>query len=160
PGGPGGGPSFGENQYYLAFVGAPAIGTPWMLQFGGHHLAINFTLMGANATMAPSLTGAQPASYSIEGRTVRPLGAENDKAFALVNALDPSQRTQAILNYRVPDLVLGPGQDGRTIQPEGIRASALTPAQQNMLWDLVREWTGIINDAFAAPRMADIRSRL
>jgi len=160
PGGSGGGPSFGENQYYLAFVGAPAIGTPWMLQFGGHHLAINFTLMGANATMAPSLTGAQPASYSIEGRTVRPLGAENDKAFALVNALDPSQRTQAILNYRVPDLVLGPGQDGRTIQPEGIRASALTPAQQNMLWDLVREWTGIINDAFAAPRMADIRSRL
>jgi hypothetical protein len=160
PGGAGGGPSFGENQYYLAFVGAPAVGTPWILQFGGHHLAINLTLLGANATMAPSLTGAQPANYSIEGRTVRPLGAENDKGFALVNALNPTERMQAILNYRVPDLVLGPGQDGRTIQPEGIRASALTPAQQNMLWDLVREWTGIMNDAFAAQRMADIRSRL
>ena len=43
----------------------------------------------------------------------------------------------------VADLVLGAGQDGRTIQPEGIRASALTPPQQTMLLDIVREWAGI-----------------
>ena len=84
--------------------------------------------------MTPSLPAAQPATYTVEGRTVRPLGAENDKGFALINALDNAQRSQAILNYRVADLVLGPGQDGRTIQPEGIRATALTPSQQTMLW--------------------------
>jgi hypothetical protein len=54
--------------------------------------------------------------------------------------------------------VLGPGKDGQTIQPEGIRAAALTPAQQAMLWDLVRGWVGIMNDAFAEPRMTEIRS--
>ena len=118
----GGGPAFGEDEYYLAFVGTPSVTTPWMLQFGGHHLAINLTLGGSQATMAPSLPAAQPATYTLEGRTVRPLGNENDKAFALVNALDANQRGQAILRYRVADLVLGPGQDGRTIQPEGIRA--------------------------------------
>ena len=32
-----------------------------MIQFGGHHLAINLTLAGSEATLAPSLTGAQPA---------------------------------------------------------------------------------------------------
>jgi hypothetical protein len=110
--------------------------------------------------MAPSLPAAQPATYTFEGRTVRPLGNENDKAFALINALDSAQRGQAILTSRVADLVLGPGQDGRTIQPEGIRASALTAPQQAMLWDLVREWTGIMNDAFAEPRMAEIRTNL
>ena len=56
--------------------------------------------------------------------------------------------------------MLGPGQDGRTIQPEGIRASALSAAQQTMLLDLVREWAGIMNDAFAEPRMAEIRANL
>ena len=75
--------------------------------------------------MAPSLPAAQPASFTVEGRTVRPLGSENDRAFALINALNDAQRRQAILNYRVADLVLGPGKDGQTIQPEGIRASAL-----------------------------------
>jgi hypothetical protein len=158
--GSGGGPAFGEDEYYLAFVGTPSLTTPWMLQFGGHHLAINLTLGGSQATMAPSLPAAQPATYTVEGRTVRPLGNENDKAFALVNALDANQRSQAILTYRVADLVLGPGQDGRTVQPEGIRASALSAAQQTMLWELVREWAGMMNDAFAEPRMAEIRNNL
>ena len=66
---------FGEDEYYLAFLGVPSVSAPWMLQFGGHHLAINMTLAGRQATLAPSLTAAQPASYSFEGRTVRPLGA-------------------------------------------------------------------------------------
>ncbi len=156
----GGGVRFGEAEYYLAFVGTPSVTAPWMLQFGGHHLAINLTMAGSQATMAPSLPAAQPATYTFEGRTVRPLGKENDKAFALINALDDAQRKQAILGYRVSDLVLGPGQDGRTIQPEGIRASALSAPQQTMLLDLVGEWTGIMNDAFAEPRMAEIRTNL
>ena len=161
-GAPGGraGPAFGEAEYYLAFVGTPSVTAPWMLQFGGHHLAINLTLAGRQASMTPSLPAAQPASYTFEGRTVRPLGSENDKAFALINNLDDAQRGKAILNYRVADLVLGPGQDGRTIQPEGLPASALSAQQQTMLMDLIREWTGIVNDEFGEPRMAEIRKNL
>jgi hypothetical protein len=156
----GGGLVFGEDEYYLAFVGTPSATAPWMLQFGGHHLAINLTLAGSQASMTPSLPAAQPASYTVESREIRPLGKENDKAFALVNALDTTQRNQAILTSRVADLVLGPGQDGRVIQPEGIRATALTPAQQTMLVELAREWAGIVTDAFAEPRMAEIRANL
>lgn len=159
-GGGRGGPAFGQDEYYLAFVGVPSTTSPWMLQFGGHHLAINLTLASSQATMAPSLTGSQPASYTLETQTIRPLGRENDEAFALINALDNAQRSQGILTYRVADLVLGPGQDGRTIQPEGIRASALSSAQQAMLLDIVNEWTGIMHEAFAEPRMTEIRANL
>ena len=162
PGGPprGGGVRFGEDEYYLAFLGVPSVSAPWMVQFGGHHLAINLTLAGRRATLAPSHTAAQPASYSFEGRTVRPLGSENDRAFALMATLGATQRSQAILGYSVSDLVLGPGHDGQTIQPEGLRASALSASQQTMLMDLVLEWTGIAHDAFAAPRMDEIRASL
>jgi hypothetical protein len=156
----GGGPRFGEDEYFLAFFGVPSNTTPWMLQFGGHHLGINMTLGARQATLAPSLTGAQPATYTFEGRTVRPLGDENDKAFALMASLDETQRKQAILGSNVADLVLGPGQDGRTIQPEGLRVSALSAAQQGMLLDLAREWAGIATDALAAPRMEEIRAGL
>ena len=155
-----GGPSFGEDQYYLAFVGTPSTTTPWMLQFGGHHLAINLTMAGSQSTMAPSLPATQPAKYTIEGREIRPLGEENDKAFALINALDATQRSQAILNYRVSDLVLGPEKDGRVIEPEGIRASSLSPAHQTMVLELIREWAGITNDAFAEPRMTELKAKL
>jgi hypothetical protein len=154
------GPAFGQDEFFLAFVGTPSTTTPWMLQFGGHHLAINLTMAGSQASMTPSLPAAQPATFTWEGRTVRPLGDEHDKGFALINALDDKQKAQAILSYRVADLVLGATQDGKTIQPEGIRASALTAAQQTMLWDLVREWSGISADAYAEARMAELKSHL
>jgi hypothetical protein len=79
--------------------------------------------------MTPTLTGAQPALYTSNGKTVRVLAQENDKAFALLNALDETQRKQAILNYRVNDLVLGPGQAGVTIQPDGPRGHAAGPVR-------------------------------
>jgi hypothetical protein len=91
---------------------------------------------------------------------VRPLGQENDKGFALLNALDDAQRKQAILNYRVADLVLGPGHDGQTIQPEGLKASAMNEKQRAMLLDLISEWSGIVNDSFAAARMQEIKAGL
>ena len=157
-GGGGRGVMFGENEYFLSFVGTPSADAPWMLQFGGHHLAINMTFAGARGTLAPTHTGAQPATYTFEGRTVRPLGDENDLAFALMDSLDANQKKQAILGYSVSDLVLGPGQDGRMIQPEGLQASSLSAAQQTKLLEIVRGWAGIANDALAAPRMEEIRA--
>jgi hypothetical protein len=160
PGGRGGSPSFGKDSYYLAFVGTPSVTSPWMLQFGGHHLAINLTIAGSRATLAPTHVGAQPTSYTIEGRDIRPLGAAWDTAYKLLTSLDAEQRRQAILDYRVPDLVLGPGQDGRTIAPEGLRADSMSASQKALLVRLVHDWAGIAADAYAEPRMDEITSGL
>jgi hypothetical protein len=153
-------PMFGHDLYYISILGKPSVTDPWMLQFGGHHLALNITMVGRDGILTPSHTAAQPAKYMVDGKTVRPLGAENDKGFTLINALDEGQRKQAILNYKVADLVLGPGQDGKTIQPEGIKCSAMNANQQAMLLDLVGEWAGIVNEQAAAVRMAEIKANI
>ena len=159
-GGRGGGTMFGLAEYFIAILGTPATTTPWMVQFGGHHLAVNVTIAGGSQVVTPSLPAAQPATYTLNGQSIRPLGDENDKGFALINALDATQQSQAILPSRVTDLVLGAGQDGKVIQPEGLLASAMTPKQQALLLDLAHEWVGILNDEGAAARMAEIRSNL
>jgi hypothetical protein len=151
---------FGRAEFYISVLGKPSTSNPWMIQFGGHHLAINVTLVGRQNVLTPTHTGTQPASYSLAGRTVRPLGDENDKAFALVNALSAEQRKQAVLGYEVRNIVLGPGSDGKTIAPEGIRASALTPAQRTMLVDLVREWVDILDGEAAAAKLKEIQAGL
>ena len=92
--------------------------------------------------------------------SVCPLGRESDKAFALLAALDATQRAKAVLNFRVADLVLGPGQDGKTIQPEGLKASAMNAQQRAMLLDLISEWSGIVHDSAAAARLAEIKATL
>jgi hypothetical protein len=151
---------FGKDEFYFSILGTPSTTEPWLLQFGGHHLALNITIIADQDVLTPSLIAVQPASYKVDGKTIRPLGRENDRAFELINALDEAQRKQAILASQMRDLALGPGQDGRTIQPEGISASALNPKQQTMLMDLVLEWVGIINDGAAAAKMAEVRQNL
>jgi hypothetical protein len=154
------GPRFGRAEFYVAILGTPSATSAWMLQFGGHHLAINVTLEGSRNVLAPTHTGAQPATYTMEGRTVRPLGDEDDKAFALMNALSADQQKQALLGYDVRNLVLGPGADGKTIQAEGIRGSALSAAQGAMLLDLVSEWVSIIGPEAGAAKMAEVKAGL
>ncbi|HET9469004.1 MAG TPA: DUF3500 domain-containing protein [Vicinamibacterales bacterium] len=149
---------FGRAFYYVAILGKPSTTDPWMLQFGGHHLAINVTFAGRENVLAPTHTGAQPAAYTVDGKTVRPLGDEVDKSFALINALTPEQQKQAILAMEVRNLVLGPGADGKMIAPEGVRASTFTPAQRTMLVELAREWVGILGDEAAAAKMKEIQS--
>ena len=151
---------FGRDEYYVSFLGQPSTTEPWTIQFGGHHLGLNITLVVEQGTLAPSHTGAQPAMYELEGRTVRPFGRETDKAFALVSSLDETQRKQAILGFQMRDLVLGPGRDGQTIEPEGIPGSALTEKQREMLLNLASEWTGIMHEAVAKAKMDELKKHI
>ena len=83
PNPPLGGVQFGKDLYYISILGKPSEKDPWMLQFGGHHLALNITIAGERGVLTPTLTGAQPALYTTGGKTVRPLGQESDKAISL-----------------------------------------------------------------------------
>jgi len=156
----GGSMMFGRDEYYISFLGQPSSTDPWMIQFGGHHLALNITLVGDHGTLTPSHTAAQPAIYELEGKAIRPLGRENDKAFALVNSLDEKQRKQAILGFQMRDMVLGPGRDGQVIQPEGIIGTDLTEKQRDMLLDLASEWTGIMHEAAAKAKMDEMKKNV
>ena len=150
----------GTACYTVGIFGEPSATKPWMLEFGGHHLGLNISIAGEHGVMTPTLTGAQPAVYTANGKTVRALADENDRAFALLNALSDAQQKQAILNYRVDDLVLGPGHAGQVIQPEGLKSSSMTRKQRSMLLDVISVWAGVINDAYAVPRMAEIKAGL
>ena len=58
-------PNFGRDNYYLALLGAPSLTAPWRIQFGGHHLAINVTVVGKSNVMTPSLLAAALHKYSV-----------------------------------------------------------------------------------------------
>ncbi len=117
-------------------------------------------MIGKNLVLTPSLTCTQPEAFKRDGKTVRPLGAENDKGFALVNALEEGQRKQAIIGQKPGNLVLGPGEDGKKIAPVGIRGSALTENQQAMLLDLIAQWVNIVDEDAAMLRMAELKAQL
>lgn len=150
----------GLDAYTLALFGRPDAATPWMLQFGGHHLGLNITFVGEKAVLAPLHTGILPSHFQKRNRTIRALGRENDKAFDLLATLTPTQLKTATIDHEVSDLVCGPGHPIMSLSPQGLRGSDMTDSQRTMMFELSREWVSILNDVHSAPRLNAIRLSL
>ncbi len=156
----GGRRNFGRDLYFIAFLGAPSTTAPWMMQFGGHHLAINATVVGPHITLSPSLTGGQPTRFERDGRTVYIVEREVAQAKAMLDGLTPAQRAKAVVSSQRIGLVLGPGHDGQVLQPEGLPASEMTAPQKAQFLKLLEARIGILNEDDAGAVMADLRGRL
>ncbi|WP_433824798.1 DUF3500 domain-containing protein [Actinoplanes sp. CA-015351] len=131
---------FGADHYWIRILGTPSESEIWTIQYGGHHLAVNISVKGDEMTMAPTLWGAQPASYTTSGTTVEPLAGETTAAFAVMDALDDEQQDAAQLDTTITEIVLGAQQDGKTLADEGVKVSTFTEQQKELLMALITEW--------------------
>ncbi|MFE9686679.1 DUF3500 domain-containing protein [Streptomyces sp. NPDC006285] len=151
---------FGADHYWIRILGTPSASGKWTIQYGGHHLAVNITLSGQSMTLGPTLWGAQPAYYTKSGMTVEPLVGETDKAFAVLQSLNSIQLATAVLDTPVKEIILGAGQDGKTLAYDGVKASTFTAAQKALLLNLVYEWINPLNDEQAAVKRAEAQAGL
>lgn len=154
------GGGFSSENFYIAIIGAPSATDAWQWQWGGHHLAVNATIKGADISLTPSFLGVEPATYDADGKEVRPLGEIVDEAFALVQSLDDTQAAAAVLSDQKMDLVLGPGEDGKTIASEGVPGSDLTDDQKAALVSLIGHYGNLVNAEDGAKRMAELEANL
>jgi hypothetical protein len=124
-------------------------------------VTINATVAGPHVSLTPSFIGVQPSTFTdASGATVRPLGDIEHDAFALMNWLDADQQRAASLAKRPGDVVLGPGEDGKTIAAEGLPAARMSEDQRAALMRLIAHYSGLVNDEDAAERTAEIRAGL
>lgn len=144
----------GNEEYYLCILGTPGGAKPWMWQFGGHHLALNATIVGSAITLSPSLTSAQPITFDWDGKTIVQHERERRLVLELVNSLTKEQRAEAVVGQQPRDLAFGPRSRAERPPEVGVLGSALSPDQKKLLLEIVRERVGLLNDALAAPIMA------
>jgi hypothetical protein len=154
--------SFGSDYYYyfVSFVGTPSATSPWMIQFGGHHLAINATVVGSHVTLSPTLTGGEPLKYTKDGKPVYIVENEVRQAMAMLTSLDADQRRRAVISDQRIDLVLGPGHDGQVLQPEGLPGSAMTEPQRTQFLAVIQARLDILYADDLARAMADVHAHL
>jgi hypothetical protein len=160
----GDGPNPATNRdpelYYYTVFGTPG-DKAWGWRVEGHHLSQNFTVAnGVFASWTPDFYGANPAEV-LEGsrKGLRVLASEEDKAFALLRALDAEQKRTAVLEDKVPnDMITTNARRVNPLAPEGLPASRMTQAQQKLLRSLVDEYTSRMVDDIAAERMRRIDS--
>jgi hypothetical protein len=135
-------PMFGLRLYWLSFLGEPSAEKPWGWQLDGHHLALNFAVVGKEVAMTPTFMGADPHEVR-DGLHAgwRVLGAEDDQGLALMKSLRPDQRRKATLSAKAPaDVITGPGRDKALQEFEGLAFTELDASQQKLLTALVEEY--------------------
>jgi hypothetical protein len=152
--------SFGSDYYFVSILGNPSTTTPFAIQFGGHHLGLNATIVGANVTLSPSLTGGQPLRFTLDGAEVYVVEREAVEAAAMLASLTEDQKAIAVRSMSMSNLVLGPGQDGLTLVPEGLAGVDMTDGQKAQLLRLIEARLGILNADDLAATMIPITTNL
>ncbi|MHC5538653.1 DUF3500 domain-containing protein, partial [Singulisphaera rosea] len=140
----GGGAMFGSANYMIACLGKPSKTSPWILQLGGHHLAINIYYKGTTGAATPYHVAAQPTVWKDEqGKTHDPLAPMRDSLHGLLVSLTPEQSSQAKLEARFNDVYVGPGKDGQfPTKSEGVPVSTLSDASKAFVKKAIAAWTG------------------
>ncbi|MDE2789491.1 MAG: DUF3500 domain-containing protein [Paracoccaceae bacterium] len=151
---------YGVDHFYVAILGEPSSAKPWMFQFGGHHLGINVTIYGADVTFSPMLTGGQPLYIEHDGKQEFIVEDEVNAAQVLLESLGEVQKAQAIRSDKAMNLLLGPGEYGTTVAPEGIKGSDLSETQRELLIALIQTRLGFINDDDNAAKMETVMAEL
>ena len=141
---------YGEANYHIVLYGEPSASSPWTLQFGGHHLAIHTSLGGGALSVSPHFSGTQPTSFELDGKTIKPLGADADDTFGVFSGLSSDQLAKAKLSGQFRDLVMGPGTDTGYPEQEGLAYTELDAAHQALVKKVIADWV-----ADAAPELAD-----
>jgi hypothetical protein len=154
---------YGEDLYWLTVMGQPSATEPWGWQLDGHHLVINYFVLGDQVVMTPTFMGSEPVTATSgrhAGTSV--LQREQDRGLALVTALDAEQRAVAVIR---PEKSRGNAlaqafRDNLVLDYAGIRATALTGAQRALLLDIVAEYVGHMDDGHARVKMDEVRAHL
>ena len=147
--------------YFFTVFGTPAPKGTWGWRVEGHHVSLHFTVAN-NTSVAntPQFFGTNPAEVRDEGpkKGLRILGAHEDAARALLNALDETQRTTAVYDATAPsDILTTTKLDIGPLSPAGVAASAMTPAQRDLLMKLIETYTAHMPPDVAGIRLAMLK---
>ena len=154
---------YGEWRYHITMMGKPSTKDPWGWQIDGHHLIINYFVLGDQVVMTPMFIGSEPViatSGKYKGTSI--LQTEQGKGLAFVNALDAKQKAKAILKATKTsnDDFTEAFKDNVVIPYAGVRGADLTAKQKEQLLDLAAEYINNMDTGHAKVKMSEVRKHI
>jgi len=147
-------------KYFVSIFGTPSAQNPWGWRVEGHHVSLHFNVVnGTMVASSPTFFGSNPAEVrSGPKKGLRILGAEEDAARAVLNSLDATQKTKAVIETTAPsDMITMEKNDIKPLSPVGITADALNASQRDLVMKLIDVYTGYMAADIAAERQAKLK---
>ena len=154
---------FGEWLFHLTVMGEPSPTEPWGWQLDGHHLIVNYFVLGDQVVMSPAFFGSEPVTAEagkFKGTTI--LQQEQAAGLAMIRSLGDGARSRAVLstekagNHNQSEAL----KDNLQLPYEGLAAKDMKPEQRKQLLDLIGLFVGNQREDHAAVRMDEVEHHL
>ncbi len=148
------------GNYHISIFGIPSATTIWGWRFEGHHISFNFSIDKQKLVSGtPGFLGSNPAIVldgPQKGKQV--LKDETDMGFALLHSLDKRQIQKAIYDTGAPkDIITFNNRSAVMENKDGIRYNELTPAQQQLMLQLINLYIHRFTKLFADNMLKEIQ---
>jgi hypothetical protein len=153
---------YGEDLYWLSIMGTPSATEPWGWQWDGHHLIINYFVLGDQVVVTPTFLGAEPV-HAQTGKYagLRVFKADEDRGLALIRALSQAQRGKTIIRPETSGEDFTTAfRDNLVLDYAGIRYDELSNTQHDLLLQLVEYHVGRTRDGHAEIKMTEVKRHL
>ena len=151
-----------EELYFFTVMGEPSSTEPWGWQIDGHHLAVNFFVLGDQVVFSPAFMGAEPVittSGKHKGNIL--FQDEQNLGLGFMNELSEEQKQQAVLGAKGgEDMKAAARSDNLVLDYKGIQATGLSVEQKMRLLELIEIYVGKMTEGHANIKMDEVRSHL
>ena len=154
---------YGEWLYWITIMGEPSKTEPWGWQMDGHHLIINYCVIGNQVVMTPLFVGSEPViAETGKYKGISILQDEQDMGFSFLNSLDENQKQKAILEVSKEgnNNLTEAFRDNVVLDYKGIKGSDLSKDQKGDLISLIRLYIDNMDDGHSNVKMDEVKKFL
>ncbi|MEH6537610.1 MAG: DUF3500 domain-containing protein [Psychroserpens sp.] len=154
---------YDEELYFFTVMGEPSEKEPWGWQIDGHHLIINYFVLGDQVVMSPVFMGAEPiitTTGKYKGNTL--FQDEQNSGLAFMKSLSIDQQNQAtILKSKTKNSnVASANKDNLTLNYEGLNVSNLSDSQKKNVLDLMYKYISNMRDGHQQIKMEEVTRQI
>jgi len=154
---------YDEWLYWLTVMGTPSASEPWGFQLDGHHLIVNYFVLGDQVVMTPAFFGSEP-TYAAAGkyRGTRVMQPEQDAGLAFMKSLNQEQQQTATLRTSKPgnDNLTEAFKDNVVLDYAGVPVRTLNASQKRQLLTLIGLYVHNMRDDQARVRIDEVNAHL
>lgn len=155
--------AYDEELYFFTLMGNPSATEPWGWQLDGHHLIINYFVLGDQVVMSPVFMGGEPiitTSGKYEGNKL--FQDEQNLGLTFMQSLTKEQQTAATLSKSKirSDNKAEANKDNITLNHEGLLVSKLPEKQKKELLHLVSQYIHNMKEGHSQVKMDEIIAHL
>lgn len=154
---------YDEELYYFTIMGTPSETEPWGWQLDGHHLIINYFVLGDQVVMSPVFMGGEPivtTSGKYKGNTL--FQDEQNQGLHFMQSLPDELQKEATLNPEKAENNISAEAfgDNAVVNYEGLQVSKLSSQQKRELLALVNQYISNMSEGHAKIKMEDVEKHL